>query len=583
MATDQTQAAADTIPLTFFDQPTAEAVAGVGIEAPTADPVADALASIEGLMSAGHPLAVAYSAGKDSSALLNLVCEAALQRQEAGLSVPPMVVTHARVPGADNPIMAHFAEGEIRKIRRFSADHGLPLRVEVSAPKPVDRPLPAIISGRQMPPHPGGKRNCTVDWKIRPNREGLKKALSLLNDSSLEEPVVLTGTRYAESTGRAARMTQRGEDTLASRGEDGGLKAAPIARWGLEDVWAYLIEAGRDSERPSFSDFEDLLTLYADSEGEGCGVVADLKAEGRPGAPCGARHGCWSCTAVSRDDSFREMIEADPARARYRPLLAVRDWLHSLVQDWSARSYVGPVDADGWVKLAPQRFDPATCRQLLRVMLSIQADTGVRLLDHTDLVTIDAYWSLKGYASRPFEAHQIAAEIDAGARYAVPDLPPKPDTTRPAIRYAWVDPSVRYTRIDPEFLGHWTHGLRDPLREAFEEGATESLGDRDVLAVNTGDSFSVDPEGAALFQELELPQLLAETTGDEDPTFAIRQFLNYGTIEIGRAQRRNVDRKLAETTALHRAGIRPDCDPADLAADGAATVEPRSGQVALPL
>src|SRR6218665_4023201 len=82
---------------------------------------------------AGHPLAVAYSGGKDSSVLANLALAAACQvLAEGGRAV--LAVTHADVGAVENPEIRALVRGELACMRRFAAAKGLDLRVRIARP-----------------------------------------------------------------------------------------------------------------------------------------------------------------------------------------------------------------------------------------------------------------------------------------------------------------------------------------------------------------------------------------------------------------------------------------------------------------
>lgn len=77
-------------------------------------PEAQALRAMAATLRAGHPLAIAYSGGKDSSVLANLALAAACQvKAEGGRTLLP--VTHADVGAVENP--------EIRALGMLCTNH----------------------------------------------------------------------------------------------------------------------------------------------------------------------------------------------------------------------------------------------------------------------------------------------------------------------------------------------------------------------------------------------------------------------------------------------------------------------------
>lgn len=267
---------------------------------PTAAKVERALQAIGRLIDEMRPLAVAYSAGKDSSCVGVLVTEAARQAKAAGKPVPPILFTHART-GVDNPAMDMVAQAEIERIRQYAEEHDLPIRVDIAEPSLNDSWAVRIISGRALPTFANSAtRDCSISWKITPQKRQRKKAFKELK--ACGDPVVLMGTRYEESTSRAARMSQRGEldtttwtETVMNpktgkvlRTED---RLSPIAFWTQEDVWTFLSELS-SGERRGYTDAKELWDVYRDGGNSSCVVVSDdiMKANAKA---CGARFVIW--------------------------------------------------------------------------------------------------------------------------------------------------------------------------------------------------------------------------------------------------------------------------------------------------
>lgn len=235
------------------------------------------------LLVKGMPVCVSWSAGKDSSTVLNLLLSAASKLRAGGQPVPPIVVTHADTL-IENPEMVQYARREMLQVEAFSRRHGLDVTIEISTPNLSAQWAVRVIGGRALPPFPGTNRDCSTDWKISPMRRLRKKVLKRLQVRSgngpQREPVVLIGTRYDESAVRAQNMRERGEsDIEISRGVDENGKPShlflsPVAFWSSDDIWEYLATA-RSGAIAAYSTFEDTFRVYADAMGQSCVIVAE--------------------------------------------------------------------------------------------------------------------------------------------------------------------------------------------------------------------------------------------------------------------------------------------------------------------
>ena len=493
----------------------------------TADKTERAVDGISRLLRANRPLAVAYSGGKDSSVMMALALEAARRCKEEGVVLPPILVTHART-GIDNPAMEMVAIAEIARIEQYAKKHGLPVRVDIAEPALNDTWAVRIISGRALPTFANSaSRDCAISWKLIPQKRQRKAAFKELSASG--EPVVLVGTRYEESASRATRMADRGElDTeiweSPIRNSTGQIqrvehRLSPIAYWTQEDIWVFLAELG-SGERESYTDAKDIWDVYRDGGNSSCVVVADdaMKANSKA---CGARFGCSLCAAVGRDKSLEAMIESDEKYRYLLPLNRLQRFLVDTQYDMSRRTWLGrTIQDDGYIAIAPDTYSPAMQRDLLRYALTIDRDERLasrglglakprfQLVSESQLIAIDAIWSIQGHQPRPFEAIHIWEDVYMKGRSFVP---PEVDTSAfdkkiPKARWLWVGSWDQ----DPGFNTMYT-GARHLLADFV--GSTESGGcmqnielgnGRVVMGTELSDMLEVDPEGAELFLQFEV-------------------------------------------------------------------------------
>jgi DNA sulfur modification protein DndC len=266
------------------------------------------------------PWVIAYSGGKDSTALLHLIWSSLglLDPRERRKTVHVICVD----TGVENPIFSRWARTNLKAIARSAAAQQIPLETHLLAPE-VPESFWVQLIGRGYASPRRRFRWCTDRLKVRPVNRFLKRLMSTEG-----EAVLALGLRRQESVSRAANM-KRHEDagrTEAYVSPYGSLSNtwvySPIEDWSDDDVWLYLMQS------PSLweMDHRELLALYRNATDDAeCPLVA---SEG--GSFCGhSRFGCWVCTLVERDRSMEALIENDPDMRWMLPLRRLRDRLKS--------------------------------------------------------------------------------------------------------------------------------------------------------------------------------------------------------------------------------------------------------------
>lgn len=545
---------------------------------PTADKVERAIQAITKLLLEKRPLSVAYSGGKDSSVMAALTLEAARRLQEQGAKLPPILFTHART-GVDNPAVDMVAKMEIERIRQYAASQSLPVRVDITEPALNDSWAVRIISGRALPTFANSSsRDCAISWKLVPQKRQRKAAMKELKASG--KPVVLIGTRFEESTSRAARMNERGEldtevwseEIINASGkvtstED---RLSPIAFWTQEDIWVFLSELS-SGERTSYTDAKDLWDIYRDGGNTSCAVVSDdvMKANAKA---CGARFGCALCVAVGRDKSLEAMLESDEKYNFLVPLNHLQRFMVDTQYDMSRRMWLGrTIQDDGYIAIAPDVYSPAMQRELLSYALTVDRDEKIaarklgiaprfELISMEQLLAIDCIWSIQGHQPRAFEAIHIWESIyEHGKSFRPPAVDPTQfDKKIPKPR--WLH--VGHWDSDPGFNSMYS-GARNLMADFT--GATESggcmhnmvLGDgRVVMAIETSDLFDISTEGTELFIAFEvLEDQIHKKYEDRLPSEAFRHYQMLGTVSTSKRHVGLIDDMLRRTAWKERHGV----------------------------
>ena len=261
------------------------------------------------------PWVVGYSGGKDSTATLQLVWRAlAALAPEQLIKTVHVISTDTLV---ENPVVAAWVTRSLEVMDRRAADDRLPFRPHRLTPKVEDTFWVNLIGKGYPAPRPKF-RWCTERLKIKPSNAFIRRVVRKHG-----EAILVLGTRKAESSGRAHRMTQledrRARDRLSPNASlPNSLVYSPIEDWTNDDVRLFLMQ----TPNPWGFSNKDLLTMYQGASPDGeCPLVVDASTPS-----CGdSRFGCWVCTLVDKDKSMSAMIQNDEEKEWMLPLLELRN------------------------------------------------------------------------------------------------------------------------------------------------------------------------------------------------------------------------------------------------------------------
>ena len=527
---------------------------------------------IEGLLEQGYSLCSATSFGKDSSAVLVLMLEAMRRFQEKGGELPECFVSHSNTQ-IENPAMDSYTGEMIQSLEAFIDEHQLPLQVVLAEPSLTSSFFYTTIGRGKLPRFVDSKsRQCSVDWKVRPQEKALKSIRKQVGQH--QDLVMLVGSRETESASRGERMREAGRtaEALIPMSDDGKLLSnACIADWQFTDVWELLMAC--DSKRGGIystyvDDFEFTLELYKSANEGMCAVIT---GDGGNKAACGSRFGCGICTLTGkRDKSMEAMIDSDPDQFGYLTgINRLRNFLVRTQHDFSRRSWIQrSISEIGYVALSPDTYSPEMRRELLRYMITLDvleqeraeelsgaiangevADTAQnRRLAHPQfewvtpkmVVAIDFAWAVHGCFRYAFPALREWHEIRSlGRRYHVPEIGEDeyPRRAVPEKRYfhvgafesAWKNDGLR------NVVGEAVNPYRRPHRPAFGAYKDSETGEtRRVTYFEEASELDVDPVEANLFA-LEFEDLYVDTL-NMDANSGLFYLLDRGIVKIGRGQ-----------------------------------------------
>lgn len=333
-----------------------------------------------------YPWVVAYSGGKDSTLLLQLVWEVVETLPERDRQRDILLIGNDTL--VESPLVIGHLRGSLDTIRRVARRRRMPLTVRITKPH-IDQTFWVNVIGRGYIPPTRNFRWCTDRMKIRPTSQLLEQLVR-----THSKAVLLVGTRKAESETRRRNMTKHGVNARRMNRHSsvaGCWMFAPLADLQDQDVWMILMQ--RDP--PWGGTHQNLITLYRNAGGGECPLV--LTKDDAPS--CGTtspRFGCWTCTVVNKDRSLRGLIDSGhrDATAMER-LFEFREWLVALREDDENRDRTR---RDGNVKRRPDGsyvmgpFKLAVRRKILERLRELQNAVGVPLIQPGEIDIIEDIW-----------------------------------------------------------------------------------------------------------------------------------------------------------------------------------------------
>lgn len=529
------------------------------------------------LLEKGYSICTATSFGKDSQSVLVLFLEAMKRARAEGIELPPCFVSHSNTQ-IENPAMDSYTGEMIQALELYVEREKLPVQVVLAEPSVASSFFYATVGRGKLPRFVDSKaRECSVDWKVRPQQKALKKTRKAAGDN--RNLVVLVGTRISESASRADRMEKSGQDSvsLIPADQDGVYSNAPIADWGMSDVWELLMACDAERGGPYSTylpNFQYTLELYkAGNEGM-CAVIV---GDGGNKAACGSRFGCGICTLTGRKDkSMEAMISSEPEQFGYlEGINRLRNFLVRTQFDFSRREWLqrGISDA-GYVAISPDNYSSEMRREILRYMITLDVREEERAEEHSaalcsgdipdtpqnrrlahpqfewvtpkNLLAIDFAWGIHGVFQHAFPALREWYEIRyLGRRYDIPDVDEKqyPRKGIPEKRYFFVGTFDHPWKVDGlrNLYSEAVNPYRHPHRPAFGAYKDAETGEtRRVTYFEEADELDIDSVEANLFL-MEYEDLYFDTLclpAQDGVTY----LLDRGLVKIGRGQIASYDR-----------------------------------------
>ncbi len=331
-----------------------------------------------------RPWIVAFSGGKDSTALLQLVWNSLQKIKPEERKRPVHIVCNNTL--VENPVILSYVKKQLDLIKKAAAEQSMPISVEHTIPR-MNNTFWVNLIGRGYVAPNTLFRWCTERLKINPTTKYIQDRISLYG-----EVIILLGTRKAESNTRA-RSIKRYEvkgKRLSKHHLPGVYVYAPLKEVSTNDVWWYLAE----NPSPWHSNNNDLIHIYRNaSDDNDCPLITDISTPA-----CGkSRFGCWVCTVVSSDKSMQNLIAAGDTWMR--PLLEFRNMLAETINrvspSYDPKKYRMPIRRNTMEGLGPYwpRWRHHILERLLLTQKEIQKKyPEIQLITEQELVAIQVVW-----------------------------------------------------------------------------------------------------------------------------------------------------------------------------------------------
>lgn len=320
-----------------------------------------------------RPWVVAYSGGKDSTLVLQLVYELVLSLPKSKQKPIFVISSDTKV---EAPIIEQYVESSLISIEQHANQNKLNISTHLVTPS-IEQGFWFNLIGKGYPPPNRWFRWCTSKMKIRPVRNVIENIVK--KHGSV---ILLLGTRIAESSNRSRRMKsiEKNRRGLNPHHEiPNALVLSPIAHWSTDEVWEYLFT---NNPPPWGGSHTEMLNLYRAANGGECPVIMDSETP-----TCGgSRFGCWTCTVVKEDKSMQSFIEN--GEAWMKPLNDYRNWLKEIREHEHRRC---KEKRDGREGLGP--FKAQTRMEMLSKLLETEKKVSRQLISDKEIIAIQKMWN----------------------------------------------------------------------------------------------------------------------------------------------------------------------------------------------
>jgi DNA sulfur modification protein DndC len=300
--------------------------------------------------------AIAYSGGKDSSALLTVILW--LIQNKKIESPESLTVLYSDTRQELPPLQI----GAIQTLKKVQA---LGFNAKIVLPE-IDKRYFVYMLGRGVPPPNNNTlRWCTNQIKVQPMVEALRN----LREEHGEKFLMLTGVRIGESAARDSRIALSCSRNGAECGQGWFQQSTPVAdtlapilHWRVCHIW-------------------DWLMFEAPSIIPSVSFVAQVYG-GEEAAEINARTGCVGCPLATKDTALDHILSL-PEWSYLQPLKRLRPLYAELRSFKYRKQKDGEKNKDGNYSANPSRKGPLTLAVRewgLRQVLDVQTDINCQAI-----------------------------------------------------------------------------------------------------------------------------------------------------------------------------------------------------------
>ena len=240
-------------------------------------------------MSYNRPFVIAYSGGKDSSMVLQMVwlavMELAIEKRKN------KIIVISSDTGVENPYILSYLDNAMKNINEYAKKTNMPVESFMISPD-VNNTFWVNLIGKGYGAPSQMFRWCTSRLKIDPISKFIEK-----NVSEYGEVTLVMGARKNESISRDKVLAKKKRDAMGlslHKTLSGAMVYTPIEEMKTDEVWEFLLE---HYQTPYGTNNNILFELYEGAAADGeCSLVTD----GNTKSCGGGRFGCWTCKPWGR-------------------------------------------------------------------------------------------------------------------------------------------------------------------------------------------------------------------------------------------------------------------------------------------
>ena len=304
------------------------------------------------------PWYLAYSGGKDSTAVLILVYNMLLRSQNNHKDVN-VIYCNTRV---EMPCINTFAINTLYNLEIEARRRNIPLNITIAEPQIKDSFFVKVIGRGYMPPS-HLFRWCTNRLRIIPLQREINKS---------SQNIVLLGTRNDESGERNRVLKAHRIDEFHYKQTDyrNSIIFAPIINFSIKDVW----ECISLYENPLAVDRQQLKHFY-----KSISTNNSLIEKGS------GRFGCWVCTVIREDKAGQAL-----SKNGYNEMTSLLQYRQLLIRMKNDESLRWKHRRNGDNSKGP--FKISARKILLDELLKTQKESNLNLITSEEIDYIHSLW-----------------------------------------------------------------------------------------------------------------------------------------------------------------------------------------------